>query len=257
MKRWVKRVLRVLLPLAVWLGAWQCLAGWVGLELLLPGPGRVLERLVALCPTPLFWRAALATLGRVFLGGALGALGGALVAALSARWEPVDWVMTPMMKVVRATPVASFILLIWLWCQAGWVPAVIAALMSAPVVWGATAQAIGDTDPQLLEMARAYRFSRWKTGRLVYLPSVLPAVLAGCRTALGLAWKAGVAAEVLCRPRRALGTQVYNAKLSMETADLFAWTAVVVCLSFAVERALWWAWRALDRRGRRWGHGDP
>ena len=255
MKVWIKRVLKVLLPLIIWLGLWQYLAWKVGLELLLPGPWRVLERLVALCPTAPFWHAALATLGRVFLGGALGALAGALVAVLSKRWEVCGWVLTPLMKIIRATPVASFIILIWLWYTANTVPALIAGLMSAPVVWGTTAQAIRDTDPALLEMARAYRLSGLKTVRLIYIPSALPAFLAGCRTALGLAWKAGVAAEVLCRPRWALGSQVYNAKLALETADLFAWTAVVVVLSFVVEKALWCLWRLLDRRERRGGHG--
>ena len=251
MKVWIKRVLKVLLPLVIWLGLWQYMAWRVGLELLLPGPGRVLERLIALCPTAPFWHAALATLGRVFLGGALGALAGALVAAVSARWEVCGWVLTPLMKIVRATPVASFIILVWLWYTSNTVPALIAGLMSAPVVWGATAQAIEATDPRLLEMARAYRLSRGKTARLIYIPSVLPGFLAGCRTALGLAWKAGVAAEVLCRPRWALGSQVYNAKLSLETADLFAWTAVVILLSFVLEKALWGLWRLADGKGRR------
>lgn len=248
-------VCKVLLPLVLWLGLWQLLAWRVGLELLLPGPGQALAALCRLCQTALFWRSALATLGRVFLGGALGALVGGGIAALSARWASADWALTPLMKIVRATPVASFIVLIWLWCTSAWVPAVIAALMSAPVVWGAAAQGIRDTDPQLLEMAEAYRLSPWKTVRLIYLPSALPAFAAGCRTALGLAWKAGVAAEVLCRPKWALGTQVYHAKLAMETADLFAWTAAVVCLSFLVEKALWGLWRLADRRGGRWRRG--
>lgn len=251
MTRWRKALARVLLPLAVWLGLWQLLAMRVGLELLLPGPWQVLCRLVQLCPTAGFWRAALTTLGRVFLGGALGAAIGGLVAGASRWWAPADWLCTPVMKIVRATPVASFILLIWLWCTAGWVPVVIAALMSAPVVWSATAQALDSVDPKLLEMARAYGMSKAKTWRLICLPWAAPAFGAGCRTALGLAWKAGVAAEVLCRPRWALGTQVYNAKLAMETADLFAWTAVVVCLSFGVEWALGGVWKRWDGKERR------
>ena len=255
MALWKKVLLRVLLPLVVWLGLWQLLAMGVGLELLLPGPVRVVERLFARGATALFWRSAFATLGRIFLGGAVGVVIGAAVAALSARWAVCDWLLTPFMKVVRATPVASFIVLIWLWSAATWVPVIIAALMAAPVAWGTTAQGIRDTDPALLEMAWAYRFSKGKTARLIYIPSTLPAFLAGCRTALGLAWKAGVAAEVLCRPRWALGTQVYNAKLALETADLFAWTALVILLSFAVEKALWGLWRLLSKRGRRGGHG--
>lgn len=244
--------MKVLLPLAVWLGVWQLLAWQVGQSLLLPGPGEALGRLGQLALTPGFWSACLVTLGRVFLGGAAGAVMGVAVASLSAWWAPAGWVLSPLMKVVRATPVASFILLVWLWCKSAWVPVVIAALMSAPVVWGATAQAIAGTDPQLLELAAAYRFSRGKTLRLIYIPSALSAVGAGCRTALGLAWKAGVAAEALSRPRVALGTEVYRSKLAMETADLFAWTAAVICLSLLVEKGLWRLWRVWERR---LGHG--
>lgn len=247
-----KKTLRVLLPCLVWLGLWQLMALRVGQSLLLPGPWEVAKRLAALCPSAPFWKSALTTLGRMLLGGSIGALTGAAVAVASAWWGPADWVLTPLMKIVRATPVASFIILIWLWCKSAWVPVVIAALMSAPVVWSATAQAFDSVDPKLLEMAEAYRFSRGKTWRLVYLPWAGSAFAAGCKTAMGLAWKAGVAAEVLCRPRWALGTQVYNAKLGMETADLFAWTAVVVCMSILVEKTLWGLWRLWDKReGRR------
>lgn len=246
-----QKVIKILLPLALWLGVWTCLALRVGQSLLLPGPWEVLARLVRLAGTGQFWATCLTSLGRVFLGGALGAVTGIAVAWLAAWKAPIGWALTPMMKIVRATPVASFILLIWLWCTSGWVPVVIAGLMSAPVVWGAAAQGIDSVDPKLLEMARAYRFDGWKTARLIYIPSVKPAVAAACRTAMGLAWKAGVAAEALSRPRLALGAQVYNAKVYLETADLFAWTAAVVALSFLLERCLWALWRLWEGRDRR------
>ena len=57
-------------------------------------------------------------------------------------------------------------------------------------------------------------------------------------TALGLAWKSGVAAEVLCIPRAAIGTRIYESKLYLEIPDLFAWTAVVVALSLLLEGVL-------------------
>ncbi len=243
-----KTVWKIALPLVLWLGVWQFAAWRVGQSLLLPGPWEVLTRLFALAGTGEFWATCLVSLGRVFLGGALGALLGMAVAALSAWKAPIGWALSPLMKIVRATPVASFILLIWLWCSATWVPVVIAALMSAPVVWSAAAQGIESVDETLLELARAYRFDTWKTARLIYIPSARGAVVAGCRTAMGLAWKAGVAAEALSRPRLALGSQVYNAKVYLETPDLFAWTAAVVVLSFLLERALWGLWRLWERR---------
>ena len=91
---------------------------------------------------------------------------------------------------------------------------------------------------QLLELARAYRFSRSKAIRLIYLPSLRPYFLSALITSVGLAWKSGVAAEVLCTPSLAMGTQIYSSKLSLEIPDLFAWTAVVVALSLALERGL-------------------
>lgn len=247
-ERWRKTFLKIALPLAVWLGAWQLAALAVGQSLLLPGPVEVLERLGRLVLQGSFWRACLTTLGRVFLGGALGALAGTAVAALSARFPAAGWVFDPVMGVVRATPVASFIILIWLWCTSAWVPVVIAALMAAPVAWAAVGQGIRGTPEPLLEMAGYYRYGPWKTLRLIYLPAALPAAMAGYRTALGLAWKAGVAAEALCRPRWAMGSEIWNAKTYLETPDLFAWTTAVVVLSFAVEKGLWALWRLGERR---------
>ena len=240
----MRRIGRVLLPVLFWLGVWQLTAAAVGQELLLPGPAAVGRRLLELAAGAAFWQTALASLLRIFGGLLLGVALGALLAGLTA-WVPLlDWVLTPAVKVVRATPVASFILLVYLWVERGRVPGLISALMVLPVVWGNVTRGIAETDPQLLELARAYGFGRGRTLRRIYIPSVLPYFASGCRTALGLAWKAGVAAEVLCQPQNAIGTQIYNTKYYLETPSLFAWTLVVIALSFLLE----WAVGGLLRR---------
>ena len=177
------------------------------------------------------------SLGRIFGGFALGAAAGTLLAVITSALSWADWLFRPMVKVIRAVPVASFIVLVLLWASTGRVPAIVSGLMVLPVLWGNVCKGISQTDGQLLEAARAYRFGRWKTLRLVYVPSVLPYFASGCATGLGLAWKAGVAAEVLCQPRLAIGTQVYRAKITLETPDLFAWTVAVVALSLLLERS--------------------
>ena len=141
-----------------------------------------------------------------------------------------------MIRVARATPVASFIILAFLWIGKTQVPGFISMLMVLPVVWENTAAGIRSADPLLLEMAKSYRFGFRKTLEKVYVPSVAPAWRAGAVTALGLAWKSGVAAEVLCLPRLSLGTEIYYSKIYLETADLFAWTAVVILLSWILEK---------------------
>lgn len=234
----MKFLKNTLIPLAFWLAVWQGAAMLAGSELLLPGPVRVAQALAVQAAGADFWRITALTLGRVFAGTAAGAVLGAVIAVLTCASRWCERILVPAVKVIRATPVASFILLVLLWVSTGRVPGVISALMVLPVVWGNVSKGIRETDPQLLELARAYRFGRGRTVRLVYLPAAAPYFAAGVETALGLAWKAGVAAEVLCRPKWAVGSEIFFARTYLETPDLFAWTLVVIALSFLVEFAL-------------------
>ena len=247
----MKVVKKVIVPLVFWLAVWQIAAWAVGdsvffggplllkeTHLLLPGPWTVLRTLTELVVEAQFWQTAGLTLLRVFLGLVAGGVLGVLIAVLTCASVWCDRLLSPLVKVIRATPVASFILLVLLWVQTGRVPGVISALMVLPIVWGNVSKGIRQTDPMLLEMAKAYRFDAWKRLKLIYVPSMAPYFNAGVETGLGLAWKAGVAAEVLCHPKWGIGTQVYLSKLNLETPDLFAWTAVVIALSFLVESVL-------------------
>lgn len=234
----IKKLQKIIIPPAIWLGVWQLAALWVGRDLLLPSPLSVVRSLAALAATGNFWLAAIASLGRIFGGLALGCFLGGLLAALTYRFRWGEYILAPAIRVIRATPVVCFILLLYLWVNRTRIPGVVSALMVLPVIWGNLDAGLRSTDGQLLELARAYRFSRWKTVRLVYLPSLQPHLRSAAATAMGLAWKSGVAAEVLCLPRLGIGAQISRAKQTFETADLFAWTAVVILLSLLMERAL-------------------
>ena len=245
-----------LLPPVFWLGVWQLAALAIdramegqGNELLLPYPATVAATLLSLAQHGDFWMTVLSSLGRIVAGMALGTVLALMLAVLTCACPLADLLLSPAIRVIRATPVASFILLVLLWVARNWGPVVIAALMVLPVVWANVSRGIRETDPQLLELAQAYRFSRRKTIRLVYLPSLQPYLLSAITTSMGLAWKSGVAAEVLCLPRSAVGTQIYNTKFYLEVPQLFAWTVVVVTLSLIMEHLLA---AVLSHRKQRW-----
>lgn len=234
------KLLRGFLALAFWIAVWKLSAVLVGQELLVPAPGTVFLRLWELMRTAVFWQTAGASLGRVFLGFLGGVFLGTLLAALTAAFRVCDVLLSPAVRVVRATPVASFIVLLLLWMNStrGYVPAVMSGLMVMPILWGNVRKGIASRDGELLEVARAYGMGKLRTLRLVYLPAAQPHFVSGCITSLGLAWKAGVAAEVLCQPKLAVGTQVYYSKIYLEPPSLFAWTIVVILLSYLVESLL-------------------
>lgn len=243
-----KRILRIAIPLAVWLGVWQLASCWVGRELLLPSPVSVWECLLRLGVTGEFWLSAGYTLLRVAAGLAGGVVLGTLLAFLTHFCTWADWIFSPAIRVLRATPVVSFILLVYLWVSRTNIPPLIAGMMVLPVVWGSLTAGLKAVDGQLLEMARAYGFSHGKTLRLIYLPSLRPHFTGALLNGFGLAWKSGVAAEVLCPPKWAVGSSIQKARQALETPELFAWTAVIVVLSLALEWLL-----GLWLRGRQEG----
>ena len=236
MRSKLPRPWRWLLPAAFWLAVWWLAALAVGKSLLIPAPPEVVRTLAELIVSAAFWRYTALTLGRITLGLIIGISSGVLIAALTSRSALLESLLAPAVRVVRATPVASFIILVLLWVAKGRVPAVIAALVVLPVVWESTSAGLRAVDSDLIEFARAYRLTRLDTLRHVVLPALLPHLSSAVCTAIGLAWKSGVAAEVLCLPLAAIGTQVYFSKLYLDTPALFAWTLVVVALSMTVER---------------------
>lgn len=221
---------------AVWLLLWQLASMAVALPLLLPSPLAVLLRLGQLCTGADFWLTVASSLLRILLGFLPGVLFGTALAGLCWRFRLVDALARPLLGVLKSTPVASFIILALVWVKTTWLATVISFIMVLPLIYANVREGIDSADRQLLEMAQVFRLSRRKTFRYCYLPAILPFFLSAVSSALGFAWKSGIAAEVLGRPARAIGSQIYDSKIYLETPDLFAWTLVVILLSVLLER---------------------
>ena len=236
-----KTLRAVLIRLGVilfWLILWEAAALLLDRSLLLPTPFETAKRLFALASTGVFWKATFTSLGRILLGSMIGILLGTIPAVLAALVPPLGSLLSTPITVIRATPVASFILLVMFFAGTSSVPVIISALMVIPIVWNNVRTGIEKTDRSLAEAAKMYRLSPMKRLRLLYVPAVLPYFTSAVVTALGLSWKAGIAAEVICLPKDAIGRYLYQSKLYLETADLFAWTAVVILCSIGIEALL-------------------
>lgn len=234
----IKGILKNCIIAAFWLGLWAVLAFVVDKPLLLPGPWAVLKRMYELALTAQFWSTTGRTLLRIGLGLLCAVPSGILLAACTCRFRFVRELLSPLLTIVQSTPVASFILLLLIWLGRDILPSVIVALMVLPVVWRNVSSGVENTDRQFLELAKVYRFSPMRTLRRIYIPAVAPYFFAACRTSLGLAWKAGVAAEVLTVPKDSIGQMLYESKLYLETIDLFAWTVTVILCSLIIEKLL-------------------
>ena len=231
-----KQVFRRLLAVAFWLAVWQTAAMAIGQEVFLVSPVQALRTLVQLLPRADFWQRVGFSSGRILLGFVLGAVVSVVLAVCAAQWSAADALLAPVMQLVKATPVASFIILALVWVSGKSLSILISFLMVLPVLYGAVRAGLESADPQLLEMARVFRLPLGRRVKAIWLPAVLPAFRQGCSVALGICWKSGVAAEVIGLPDGSIGDALYRAKITLSTGELFAWTFVIIVLSAAFEK---------------------
>lgn len=242
---WARRLACV----GFWVVAWQLCAWAVGTDVVLAGPLQVVGALLGLLPTAGFWCALGLSLARVGAGLLLASGSAVLLAALAARHALVRDLLAPAVAVVKAVPVASFVILVLLWVPSSRLSVVISFLMAFPVVYTNVLEGLDSIEPGLLEMARVFGV-RGPALACVYLQQVLPYLRAGLSLALGLSWKAGIAAEVIGLPASSVGAHLYDAKVMLDSAGLLAWTLAVVLVSVAVEALVR---RALARACERMG----
>ena len=228
---------------AFWLVAWMLVAALVAQPLILPGPGTVTLALLRLVCDGGTW-AILAGSGARILGGlALAAVFGGVLAGISSRSWAFARLVAPALSFVKATPVACVVVLLLIWLGSARVSIAAVFLMALPGVYFSLAEGLAQFDKQLEQMFRLHGVRGWRLFCAHTWREVLPFVLSCARAVIGMSWKAGVAAELIGMATGTVGERIYQAKLLIETADLLAWTLLVVAASWACERVLVWLLR--------------
>ena len=231
----VKDLLTKISVLIFWLIVWQVVYLIVQRDLYVPSPFSVFLTLRELIFKPAFWHSIAHTILRVLIGLVLSIAIGVVLGVISSANRYIFQLVNPMMSAIKSTPVMSFIIIALIWFSSSNVPIFICFLMCFPIIWTNVVEGIGNVDKKLLEMSRVYRVKKWVTLKRIYLPAIIPYLMAACLTALGLGWKVVVAAEVLSHPRNSIGSHLYSAKVYLDSSELFAWTLVVILLSFFFE----------------------
>ncbi len=225
-----------ILAILFWVGIWQIVSMWLGQEILLASPVSVIKKLSELVITVDFWQSIGFSFGRIAAGFFLALFLGVLMGIAAYGSKLVEILLNPLISVIKATPVASFIILCLIWIPSRNLSVFISFLMVLPVVYTNLLIGIRQTDRQLLEMAEVFEVSMGRRIYYIYFSQVLPYFVTACRLSLGMCWKAGIAAEVIGVPAGSMGEKLYHAKIYLNTPDLFAWTIVIIAISVVFEK---------------------
>ncbi len=230
--------LRRLLPALFWILVWQLISMAVGHRLLLASPLETLVRLTELIQTADFWLSVLFTLGHILAGFFAAVILGTIFGALSAEFDWMGELLSPLLSVIKSIPVASFVIVALIWVPSKRLSVLISFLIALPLIYTAVLDGLTHIDPKLRQMAQVFRMPVLNRILSIDLPTVLPRLISSASVAIGLAWKSGVAAEVIGIPTGSIGERLYKAKVYLATPDLFAWTLTIVLASMLCERAL-------------------
>ena len=230
--------LRRLLPSLFWVLVWQLISMAVGHRLLLASPLETLVRLTELIQTADFWLSVLFTLGHILAGFFAAVVLGTIFGALSAEFDWMGELLSPLLSVIKSIPVASFVIVALIWVPSKRLSVLISFLIALPLIYAAVLDGLTHIDPKLRQMAQVFRMPVLNRILSIDLPTVLPRLISSASVAIGLAWKSGVAAEVIGIPTGSIGERLYKAKVYLATPDLFAWTLTIVLASMLCERAL-------------------
>ena len=241
---WRKKLLSIGAALLVW----QLAASLVRLEILFPTPVEVAKALLELVTTRDFWQTVLFSLLRIAAGFTIAFVLANLLAFPAARHSWLAALLSPYVVTIKTVPVASFIILCLIWLRGSSLPTFISFLMVFPLLYTNLLEGIRHTDRKLLEMAQVFRVPERRRLRYIYLPQVRPYLLSASNVGLGMAWKSGIAAEVIAIVSGSLGSKLYEAKINLEVPRLLAWTVVIVAASVAMEKLVMALLRLAFRR---------
>ena len=233
-----KKYIKKLLILFFWLGIWQITAMLADNFLLVVTPRQALRALCTLIGQAEFWKNVAGSLWRIVLGFFLGAVLALFLAAVGYRYRLAEEILQPFMVFCKAVPVAVFAVLLLIWWGSSMLAVAVCFLVVFPNIYLNTLEGLKSADTELLEMAKVFRLPWHTLFFYIYRPALKPFLLSAFQLSLGMCWKSGVAAEVIGTPVHSIGGALYLAKIYLDTADLFAWTAVIILLSVMFEKII-------------------
>jgi NitT/TauT family transport system permease protein len=196
----------------------------------IPGWGRIAQSLITITPLDVA-----VTLARVI--GALIAsfVIGLAVAMAMYRSEALENYLHPMVRILMAVPVISWILFAVLWFRGvefriGFVLFVVCG----PVFLVDALDAMRGVPREWRQMIRSFRPTTLQYLFKLILPAIVPTVITSWKVNISLAIRVVTIAE-LVGAVTGIGHQLAVAQELFSVADVFAWTLVLVALLFLLE----------------------
>lgn len=226
------------LAIIAWLVIWQLIAVALGNPWLLSGPVETAQTWGQLVLTASFWQAIASSIARIAIGYGIAFVAGCVLGYLAAKLPGLRTFLKPAILVVKSAPIVCVIALLLVAAGSHVTTAIVVGLVVFPQFYHAVMEAALARDSEVDKILEVFGVSSMRRALCVEFVAFGASIRAATATAAGLAWKSGVAAELIGLPGISIGEGVYLAKISLDSASIIAWTATVIVLSWLSEKLL-------------------
>ena len=192
-----KRLIYTLIAIVFWISIWSFFAWKIDNKIFLPSPASTLSALKAMLCGKEFYDTLYITILGILKGFALGVMAGFVLGILAYYSELFRVILAPLIHILKAVPVASFIILSLLFVRSDKLSVLISFTVTFPIIYINVLKSMRDVDVNLLRMSKVFDITFIAKIRYVYVPGVLVALLSGCEIGIGFAFKSGIAAEII------------------------------------------------------------
>lgn len=236
-KKKAKFIKKALIIIA-WIIVWGVIAVLVNNKLLMASPLETAREFCLLFLDIRFYEAVAGSLVRIALGLITGVALGIMLAVFAYKSELFSEIIMPLINVLKAVPVAAFVVMLLIWFGSKNLAFIICFLVVFPGMFFNILEGLKSTDKALLEMAKVFHLPLKSVYSYIYKPAVKPYFMGAIKVSLGMCWKSGVAAEIIGLTKGSIGERLYMSKIYFETASVFAWTVVIILISFLFEKLI-------------------
>lgn len=229
---------KLILALIFWIIVWEIVSLIIANPIIIVSPIDVLLRLVQLIQSFSFYHAVIASISKILLGWF-----SAFIIALILVWlsKINQWVYTlvqPLMQCLKTIPLASFVILLLLWFSSSSLTFWVSFIMALPLFYVPLILKMMHLNVQLEQVRKIFDVKPYAYLTKMVLPQLDNDLYSSIKLSIGLCFKSGIAAELIGLPNHSIGSFLYESKIYLQTADLFAWTIVIVLCSVVIEKCV-------------------
>lgn len=218
-----------------WLFIWQIIANSVNSDLILPTPINIIKYTIELIKDTNFINRVIFSFININIGVILSAILSVIASILSYKFNIIKLFLNPIISVVRAVPLATIIILFLVWSNSKKLSIIVSVFMAFPILYTNMLKGFYEIDENIKEMAHIFKISTLRKIIYIYFFQLFPYFESAYINALGIGWKAGIAAELIAVPANSIGESLYNSKIYLHTIELFSWAIIIVFLGFVNE----------------------